>query len=298
MFEPRPFLGTTMRATMPSSHPTVRFRALVAAFVIAAACGGDGATSPQFSSVPEPAGMQVLTEQSFDCIKSDLCPTDWFFAPGIVDAFTAVSDGGAPRSPSGVLQQNFTSALPAGSSPGAIGRDFPQVQKKRTIYTSYWMKLSSDFVGHQSNINKSVFFVVNNDNRVYTMVQGTGSSPMRVAIGLQNLPAAYTVNGDGEIITGTAVNLVPNVANVTIVRGQWHRYEVLFVANSPGVRNGTAEMWVDGTKVMEYGGIMFVGGGESAKWDAVNWGPIWGGAGGAITTSFYAQMDHMYVSGK
>jgi hypothetical protein len=197
-----------------------------------------------------------------------------------------------------VLQQNFTTELPAGSSPGAIGRDFPEASKKRSIYASMWMKLSSDFVGHQSNINKSVFFVINNDNRVYTMVQGTGSGPMRVAIGLQNLPAAYTVIGDGQTITGTAVNLVPNVANVPVVRGQWHRYEVLFVANTPGLRNGTAEMWLDGTKVMQYSGIMFVAGGESGKWDAVNWGPIWGGAGGSISTPFYAQMDHMVVRGR
>ncbi|HKS06442.1 MAG TPA: hypothetical protein VJR92_09035 [Gemmatimonadaceae bacterium] len=272
--------------------------ALIAACAFVVSCGGGGATSPGFSDAPNIAGMQLLTEQNFDCIKSDTCPTDWFFAPGVTGAFSAVSDAGAPQSPSGVLQQNFILGLESGVSPGAIGRDFPDASKKRTIYASMWMKLSSDFVGHQSNINKCVFFVINNYNHVYTMVQGTGSGPMRAAIGLQNLPAAYTVNADGETITGTAVNLVPNVANVPVIRGQWHRYEVLFVANTPGLKNGTAEMWLDGTKIMQYSGIMFVAGGQSGKWDAVNWGPVWGGAGGLNAQLFYAQMDHMVVRGR
>lgn len=286
-----------MRAMMPSMHLPTRFRALVAGLLVTAACGGDAA-GPAFSDTPNLAGMQALAEQSFDCIKSDTCPTNWFFVPGITDAFAIVADASAPRSPSSVLQQNFTSALSAGSSPGAIGLDFPPVQRKRTLYASMWMKLSSDFVGHPTSINKAVFFVIAANNRVYTMSHGVGDGPLQGAIGLQGLAAPYTVTYAGDTQTGVSVNLMPNLANVPIVRGQWQRYEVVFVANTPGFKNGTAEMWIDGTKILEYSGIMYAGANESAKWENVHWDPTWGGIGGAISAPFYSQMDHMYISGR
>jgi uncharacterized protein YjdB len=243
----------------------------------------------------EPPGMTFIAERAFNCFKVTACETDWFTVEGVPNTFSVVVDSSAPRSSANVLQQLFTSALPGGSSPGAAGQDFPSVRQKGTIYAAYWMQLSSNWVGHQSNINKSVFFPVAANNRVYTMVQGTGTTgPMNVAIGLQGLPQPYTANG----ITGPSVNLTPNIVNVPIIRGVWHKYEVVFVCNTPGSANGTAEMWVDGIKVMQYSGIVYAAVGENARWEGINWGPIWGGAGGAITTPFYARMDHMYVSGK
>ena len=243
----------------------------------------------------EPPGMTLVAERPFNCFKVTACETDWYTVEGIPNTFSIVVDSSAPRSRSNVLQQLFTSALPGGSSPGAAGQDFPSSRQKATIYASYWMKLSANWVGHPSNINKSVFFPVAANNRVYTMVQGTGTTaPMNVAIGLQGLPVPYTANG----ITGQSVNLTPNIVNVPIIRGMWHKYEVVFACNTNGQPNGTAEMWVDGIKVMQYTGITYAAAGENGRWEGINWGPIWGGAGGAITTPFYAHMDHMYVSGK
>ena len=117
---------------------------------------------------------------------------------------------------------------------------------------------------------------------------------------LESAKAFHEIPFDAVISVAVANAFKPHVATYTKaaeIMGV-RMDEVLFVANTPGQRNGTAEMWLDGTKVMEYGGIMFVEGGESGRWDAVNWGPIWGGAGGTIIAPFYAQMDHMVVSGR
>jgi hypothetical protein len=73
---------------------------------------------------------------------------------------------------------------------------------------------------------------------------------------------------------------------------------VLLTANNPGQANGTADVWIDGVKVIRNTGITFVGPNESPRWEEVRWNPTWGGLNGTITAPFYAQMDHLYVSTK
>ncbi|HKS07898.1 MAG TPA: Ig-like domain-containing protein [Gemmatimonadaceae bacterium] len=253
---------------------------------------------PPSGGSAEPSGMTLISDHAFNCLNPSSCEPDWWRQEGVAGTLTLATDASAPRSAGSVYQQLFTSALPGGSSPGSVGKYLNGANRKQVLYTAYWMKLSSNWVGHPTGVNKNMFFPVDSYNRIYTMLQGSGSGALRPAIGLQGLPQAYYSPNEGWPVTATSVNLYPNVGNVNIVRGQWHKYEIVFDAGTAGVANGSVQMWVDGVKVMNYTGIMFAAPGGSARWEAVSWAPIWGGAGGTITSPFYAQLDHLYISGK
>jgi hypothetical protein len=229
----------------------------------------------------EPSDLVPLTEHRMHCLPAS-CVARW----GSQNGVTFVRDVSARDS--ALLRQTFTSALPGGSSPGDVW--FTLQQPLNTLYVAYWMRLSSNFVGHPTSWNKVVHINIDGRNRIYTALRGVGDGPLVPWFGLQALFASYT-GTDGGV--GTSANIGPNlgVTNVSVSRGAWHKFEVLLVANT-----GTATLWVDGVKIMHHVGIAFAQPG--AKWEGFAWSPTWGGAGGTITTSFSADVDHIYVSGK
>jgi PKD repeat protein len=247
----------------------------------------------------EPRGMTPIAERTFDCTGPEPCAPGWFFAEGYAQASAVALDATAPKSPPGVVQQNFLPQLPGGAGPAALGFSIRGEQQKATLYTSMWMKLSSNFVGHPTSTNKFVHFWISGINRVFVMARGFAEGELLPAIGVQGLAAPYTfTTPSGQVRSETSANLLPNLAVRPIRRGEWHRYEMVFVANTPGLPDGSVELWLDGVKVLRYAGIMFAAAGTNARWESLNWNPTWGGLGGVITAPFFAQMDHIYISGK
>lgn len=238
----------------------------------------------------EPTGFTKLAENPMDCVSG--C-SGWYFSGG---ATNLVTDASAPRSGGNVVQQNFTSALPGGSSPATIGTGLPQ---RQTLYMSMWMKMSSNWVGHPTGVNKVMHFWTKGANTVVMIVRGTGSGTLTAAFNLQGLAGAYSWMDGSTQVTSTEVNLMPNLgAACEVKRGQWHKYETVLTNNTPGVADGRIEYWLDGVKCGDFKNIMIVGAGQNNKWEEVMWSPTWGGMGGTITDTFSAEMDHIYISGK
>jgi hypothetical protein len=80
-------------------------------------------------------------------------------------------------------------------------------------------------------------------------------------------------------------------------RGAWHRYEVLFVNNTPGNIDGSIKWWLDGTLCADYTQrIQFnnVGAHFSEVW----WSPTYGGGGPAVPNDQWMWLKDLYVSGK
>jgi PKD repeat protein len=246
----------------------------------------------QTSGAAEPSGMTVLADNAMNCVSG--C-NNWYFSQSYAGAATLVSDATAPRSSGNVVQQNFNASLPGGSSPATLGVGLAQ---RQTIYMSLWMKYSANYVGHPTGINKAVHFWTKGVNPVVLIARGAGSDRLTASFNLQRLAAPYSWTSGSYQFNSTEVNLSPNLGACTIVRGQWHKYEVVLTNNTPGVADGRIEYWLDGAKCGDYGQLMFVGAGENNKWEEVMWSPTWGGMGGTITGDFNVQVDHMYISGK
>jgi Bacterial Ig-like domain (group 2) len=236
---------------------------------------GQVTTPPPAGGSNEPSGMSVLIDRPFSARGeggwSDNNSSD----------LTFVADPTAPFSPGMVGQQRYRPGFTAGNAPAVTGKVFPSA--KGTVYVSYWVKLSSNWVGHGSAVNKQLYIWSNGQPTVYVNARGSGSGTLVPEVRIQ---------GGGLNLT-----MGPNVRpTATFSRGEWHKWELVLTTNSAGVSDGKCDFWLDGVKVGSYTGIRYHAG--AANFTTVEWVPIWGGVGGSLSVEQFNWMDHLYISGK
>jgi len=226
----------------------------------------------------EPAGFTPVTERSFDLLTE----ASWFMSGPL----TIVADPTAPKSPSLVGQITFPAGFSGGYDPAFTAIDGANSRGYTQLYVSFWVKLSSNWQGHSSEVNKIGFVWLHGNPCVFFVPTGSGSAPLAPMIWVQNIPT-----GGGR--------LPPNVNAVEFTRGVWHRWEVVLVVNTGDLANGEAHWWIDGVKVGEYRNIQYGTSAQSKFWgDELSWRPIWGGIGDAVAETMYMWMDHYYASGR
>ncbi len=253
--------------------------------VTATSEGKSGSASVTVTAVPpppptgsvEPPGMTVITERPFSAMNED----------GWTDGSIIVSDPTAPKSPSSIGQIVFPAGFTGGNAPA---QTYPnKTFSYRTQYIAVWMKISSNWQGHQTGANKILHVYVGGSNHVVVNLWGSGSGMMQAGILLQGI----VNNGSG----GTSANWYSNLGPTgEIVRGQWHHLEVLLVGNTNGAANGSVDWWLDGVKNGSYSGIEYVPG--DGLWEGLNWSPTWGGSGDVVSSTMTMSFDHFYMSGK
>jgi hypothetical protein len=206
---------------------------------------------------------------------------------GASSLLTLVTDLTAPKSAPLVGQITFPAGFGGGYEPAATWTEGVDSRGFTRMYLSFWVKLSSNWQGHNSGVNKIGFVWMHDNPVVYFSEQGSGSGNLEAQLRLQNTPAP-------------ARNLTPNLAAVSLTRGQWHRWEVVIVANTGDQANGEAHWWIDGVKVGEYRDVLYGSSTQPKAWGGpeISWMPIWGGIGDTVAQTMYMWMDHMYISGK
>jgi len=138
------------------------------------------------------------------------------------------------------------------------------------IFVTYWMKYSSNFVGHSSGFNKHVFSIMNGSDW-YVMSRFSGNaSTMTIDANLQ-IPGwrggAYVFGG---------VTSVP--------KDQWCRisYEVL--------SSGVATLWVNGIQQGTISGVPWSG--FPGEFQIA---PTYGGTTGSVPADQYLYIDELRV---
>jgi hypothetical protein len=236
----------------------------------------------------QPAGFTLFTERAFNSKASS--SNDNAGAEGWLAGdesqwplFSIVQDPTAPKSPGSVGQMKYPAGWSPGYAPGYADKNFTGSSTK--VYMSIWVKLSSNFYGHSSYVNKMLFMWMAGQPKLILSADGPGTSPLVPSIRIQDSP-------------DTQDHRWPNVVtSAQIVRGQWQHWEVLVSANTPGQANGQVQWWIDGQLVSDYRNINLAGSGESPAWQIFQWGPTWGGMGGAnVPADQYVWWDHVYVS--
>lgn len=290
--------SNTGTATVNSTSGAISGVAVGSTNIVATSGSVTGQAALSVASVVsnEPTGFSLLAEKAMNCIKPTACESNWYYAEDTPGSSVLIADAAAPRSPGNVIQQNFTSALPGGSSPAIIGTG---LGNKGVVYVSIWMKMSDNYVGHPTGVNKSIhFWTSNGRNIVVFIIRGVGTGPLQASFNLQNLAAPYPFFDGTRTVSSTEVNLDANLNPCPVARGTWNRYEMLVKNNSNGVADGRIEYWMNGVKCGDYQNLQFVAAGQNNLWEEIMWSPTWGGIGGTITDPFYIQMDHIYVSGR
>lgn len=229
----------------------------------------------------QPLNAVRLADRPFSAIAED----GW--SASIVERLGIVSDVAAPQSNPSVGRVRYPAGFRGGTEPIRVSKELGI--GKTTLYVSFWVKYSSNWVGHPgSGVNKIFHIWIAGRNRVYLSAQGTNSGGLTPQVRLQDI-----ISHDGF------ENLSPNLAtDVRIVRGRWQRWELLLKSNTSGSANGTVEWWIDGRKVGSYGGIQFVGSSESRDWELLQLAPTWGGMDGTVPADQWFDVDHVYASGR
>ena len=260
--------------------------------VIASAKGTQGSAdlsvenaAPRNSS-HEPDGMSLIAHRAFNA-RNELGWTDGFAAPdGGSMAF--VKDSTAPKSPPTILRaiypKGFTSA---GTGPGASEISLPRV---RTVYISYYARVSSNWVGHDSEVNKEFYLYQRNVPNLYFNLRGAGRAPLVPDVALQEM----VIPGKKETADR---DLAQNLGTARITRGKWFHIELVVTGNTAGKSDGTVDWWVDGAHVGSYRSLRFSN--DATAWDNFHYTTIWGGVGGPdVPAEQTKDWDDVYISGR
>lgn len=230
----------------------------------------------------EPTSMTTLADRAFNAMNE----SGWSDQHGgSGGGFAVAQDAAAPRSPSNVLRATYPAGYTsAGDGPG--GSDFGLSSRPRTLYVSYFAKVSTNWYGHDSGVNKEFYAYANGVPNVYFNLRCTFNGPITPDIALQDMASGGTYD--------ISPNLVPGAR---ITRGQWYHIEVVLVGNTAGAADGTIDWWLDGTHIGSYKNLRFNS--SAATWNLFHYTSIWGGVGGPnVPATMYKDWDNVYISGK
>ena len=229
----------------------------------------------------EPSGMTFLTDRALNAMNESGWSDQSGGGGGSISIF---QDATAPKSPSNVMRATFpTGYTSSGNGPGSS--DFQLGSRPRTLYVSYWARLSSNWVGHDSGVNKEFYAYANGNPVMYFNASCSYSGAITPVIDLQDTYSRGTSN--------LSPNLVPGAR---MIRGQWYHIEVVMVGNTAGNADGSVDWWLDGVHVGSYQ-IQWQSG--AATWNLFHYTTIWGGVGGPnVPATQYKDWDDVYISGK
>ncbi len=222
-------------------------------------------------------------------------PSGWSHSSPTTNASIVTTDANFPAqligdksNPANVLK----SVIPAGTAGGSGSVDYSRAlgTARRFIYWRSILKIGTDWVPHSSGINKLGFAYTNGSPKLFLLGFGTGT--MRLRMGMQSL-TSFT----GQTLSGGAINLQGNLANMALTLGVWYVIEVLASSNSAnGVADGSIEVWLNAQKTHEFlNKIEWNTGGAAYTFDTVQRSLVWGGGGGTVAADMtvYAARDHI-----
>lgn len=198
--------------------------------------------------------------------------------------FRIVEDPTAPISPPFVGRALYPRGYLSGRGP--ILTEVALPPRSRGLYLSFWMRLSPNWIGHPTSVNKIFHIWIGGSNRVYLSAHGRGAGPYLPQVNLQGIPGPQIARD---------LNPIRSPA-IAIRRGDWVHWELVFWANHAGQRDGSVEWWINGNRAGREDGIAYVGPRKNSMWETVTWNPTWGGAGPALREPIFMDMDEVYVS--
>ena len=222
----------------------------------------------------EPGGFSVISDQPWDALTS----LGWALEFDNVHP-QIVADARAPQSPPSVLQITYPVGFASGSAPSTMVHSLPG---SRQLYVGMWWKASNPWQGNESNSNKIQYIFTNASGSAFMVMYGRPGGP-------------YELRVFPQFKTSSDVWLTPNVTNVPVTLGQWHKIEWLLVYNTTtDPPNGICRWWLDGQLLGDYTNVKY----PSEPFFVYKVAPVFGGNGGPKMETDYYWYDHVHLSGR
>lgn len=196
--------------------------------------------------------------------------------------FDVVGDPTAPASPPHVIRGLFPAGAKGGSAPFRITRRFDRGYSR--LYMCIFTRLDPRFTNNGNVGTKFGFFLT-----------PYSSGPQRLNH-YMNLTPRFGVNlqSDKGYLNR---NMHSRFNFLNAGGGVWHKIEVLIRANTNGIPNGIAQVWVDDRLVLSEYNVKFFYPGQDPLFTGVTWNPTYGGGHNPVPYDMYQWIDHWYASG-
>lgn len=247
--------------------------------VTAATSGQQGSSAvtvvqppPPGSWPNEPPNYQLISDDPFDILNAP----NWLLQFGTA---VVIPDPTAPFSPPDVLEILYPIGFGGGQAPGTMQLTFPQ--PVHSVYAGIWWKASNPWQGQDANVDKIQYIFSQNTGSMFMCLYGPPSGPFELRV----FP---------QFSTSDLNWLTPNVANVAVSMGDWHRIEWL-VTDGPtqSPPSGIVQWWLDGKLIGSYNNVSL----PPDLFAYYKVAPVWGGVGDVKRELDFFEYDHVHVSG-
>jgi uncharacterized protein YjdB len=155
-------------------------------------------------------------------------------------------------------------------------------RRYRSLYISVWLKLSTGWEAPPTDAAPLFNLGIDNDQRV--VIALSGQSPLRPVLVLGGAPDKRRL-------------LPPTLADASVATGEWQRWEIYAVKNTPGRADGIVVWWINGTKVLDYRDLALGKRRERDQFDHFQWQPSWGKYNDKLPVAMSVWVDHVFGAG-
>ena len=195
------------------------------------------------------------------------------------------TDATAPVSPSGVLEEFYPAGMSGGTAPGNV--IFTGTNGATEVFVGFWFKMSPNFQGHSSGVNKLVNIWTPFDIH---WLRVNSWSQYDTDGSRQNGPfylVATNRSSPYDLLQNQVQTMVP------IVPGQWHKVEWHLTTAGAAPGNGRVRWWLDGVLLGDYSNLASTMGSAFSEFQI---SPTWGGNGDTMGSDSYMRFDQVFIS--
>lgn len=206
-----------------------------------------------------------------------------YFA-GQANTLSTIQANDAPLSPPNVLRIGFPRGAAGGAAPSRWGsRAFPA--NTGNVYVCAWVRISADY-SNNGNVGTKFFFLKDpNNNHFVGFDAPDRDNDAFLMTGLQFADSRLS-NNVGQVST----------PQDQVGGGRWHKIEVLWEANTPGLRDGRYRQWVDGVLTGQSNQVMWFLSGQAPTYTSIWFDPTFGGGSNRVPHDQWIDMDHLVVA--
>ncbi|HSM03397.1 MAG TPA: Ig-like domain-containing protein [Longimicrobiales bacterium] len=237
----------------------------------------DPSPGPGSGPFHEPDGFTTLINESWNAWG------DWYHVN---------KDVGHVGLSNGRLVWSYEAGMEGGVPPGGkvVMDHFPhgpyEYQRDEGV------RLSNNFHGHRSGVNKFRYWTTDNRPRTYIAFIGPDDSRLTLGMNIGGWP-----EGAAALRWNSAENHAsPTLEQATVTRGVDHTIETLIYVGTPGRSDGFVRAWLNGVLILDFRNLAIIASGTRAEIEQVHFAPVWGGVGDVLPNNQTLSVAHTYVS--
>jgi len=237
----------------------------------------------------EPAGYRRVIDAPWNqlpALNPQMSSEGFTYFAGQNATLSLEQDPSAPASAASVLRVLYPKGFVGGYGPSkfSTGNLRPNAGN---LYVCFWFKVSPNWTTMGHTITKFFFVMQEGSGMAHAVIAHGQDDHMYLKSLLQFADDRMNYNL-GENFTA---------AN-DIGGGAWHKVEVLWEANTPGVRNGGFRQWVDGQLTGSDQSAYWFVAGLQPYWDSMWFEPTFGTPNNIVPADQSWYLDQMVVSVK